>query len=62
MKNEECKEANFDSKKYILVESIMECCRIVEEILLKQEILAIDCEGVYLSKEGRLMLIQVLKL
>lgn len=53
------KEENGDKKNYILVDTIFECIRVVEEVLLHESILAIDCEGVYLSKEGRLMLIQV---
>lgn len=44
---------------YVLVVSFKECIRIVEEILLKQEVIALDCEGIYLSKEGRLTLVQV---
>lgn len=47
------------NETYVLVESFRECIRIVEEILLKQEIIALDCEGIYLSKEGRLTLVQV---
>jgi len=45
--------------KYTLVDTISECIKIVEEVLLKESIIAIDCEGVFLSKEGRLTLIQV---
>ncbi len=44
---------------YIFIDSIMECIKTVEDILLKQRIIALDCEGVLLSKEGRLTLIQV---
>lgn len=47
--------------KYTLIDSIMECIRVVEDILLKETILALDCEGVLLSKEGRLTLMQVKK-
>jgi hypothetical protein len=46
--------------KYILIDTISESIRTVEEILLKESIIALDCEGVFLSKEGRLTLIQVL--
>lgn len=52
-------EIKEEIKNYILVDSINECIKVVEEILLKEAILAIDCEGIYLSKDGRLMLIQV---
>jgi hypothetical protein len=44
---------------YIYIDTITKCVKVVEEILLKETVVAIDCEGVYLSKEGRLMLIQV---
>jgi hypothetical protein len=44
---------------YKFIESIIDCINIVENILLKQSIIAVDCEGVALSKEGRLTLIQV---
>jgi hypothetical protein len=47
--------------KYTLIDSISECIRTVEEVLLKERIMALDCEGVFLSKEGRLTLIQVIK-
>jgi len=51
----------FDRKlKYVLIDTITECLKIVEEILLKETIMALDCEGVLLSKEGRLTLIQVI--
>jgi hypothetical protein len=45
--------------KHILVDSIFECVKVVEEIIIKEKIISIDCEGVMLSKEGRLTLIQV---
>jgi hypothetical protein len=45
--------------KYTLIDSITECIKIVEEVLLKENIMALDCEGVFLSKEGRLTLLQV---
>jgi hypothetical protein len=48
------------NKKYKLIDSIIECIRVVDEVLSKQSILALDCEGVYLSKEGRLTLMQVI--
>lgn len=44
---------------YILIECFKECINIVENILLNQEIIALDCEGVYLSKEGQLTLLQI---
>jgi hypothetical protein len=45
--------------RYTLIDNIAECIRTVEEVLLKEKIMALDCEGVFLSKEGRLTLIQV---
>lgn len=50
---------HLNKEKYQLVESIDDCFKIVEEILLDQKILGLDCEGIYLSKEGKLTLIQV---
>jgi len=47
------------SRKYQLIENADECSKIVEEILINQKIIAIDCEGVFLSREGKLTLIQV---
>ena len=46
--------------KHILVDSIFECVKVVEEIIIKEKVISIDCEGVMLSKEGRLTLIQVI--
>lgn len=46
---------------YTLIDTISECVRVVEEVLLKQNMIALDCEGVFLSKEGRLTLLQVIK-
>jgi hypothetical protein len=31
----------------------------IEEFLISEKIIRLDCEGLYLSKEGRLTLIQV---
>jgi hypothetical protein len=42
-----------------LIETAEECSRIVERVLISQSMLAIDCEGVYLSKEGALTLVQI---
>jgi hypothetical protein len=56
--NEEKDNKNF-KLKYTLIDTIMDCVRTVEEILLKESIMALDCEGVLLSKEGRLTLLQV---
>jgi hypothetical protein len=46
-------------QKYKLIETVEECSEIVEEYFLKEKIIGLDCEGVYLSKEGKLTLIQV---
>jgi len=51
---------NNKKPNYNFIESIIDCVNIVENILLKQSIIAVDCEGVALSKEGRLTLIQVI--
>lgn len=50
---------NKATKNYALIDTIMECVQIVEEVLLNQDVLALDCEGIFLSKEGRLTLLQV---
>lgn len=52
-------EQNIKITKFILIENSYDCSKIVEEILMKQKIIALDCEGIYLSKEGKLTLIQV---
>jgi hypothetical protein len=44
---------------YVLVDSILECIKVVEEVLMKETIISLDCEGVFLSKEGQLTLLQV---
>jgi hypothetical protein len=46
--------------QYYLIDSITKCVNVVEEIILKESIISIDCEGVKLSKKGRLTLIQVI--
>lgn len=56
---ENLNEKNKEPQKYYLIETIKECVKIVEEILSNQKILALDCEGIYLSREGKLTLIQV---
>ena len=43
----------------ILIQTISQTIDIVNNILLKQNIIAIDCEGISLSREGRLTLLQV---
>jgi hypothetical protein len=50
---------NTQTLKYKLIDTIFDCIKTVEEILLKESIMALDCEGVLLSKEGRLTLLQV---
>ena len=56
---------NFSQKKkedhnYItLVDNAEKTSQIVKDVLLKQSVLALDCEGIHLSKEGALTLIQV---
>lgn len=48
------------SSTFTLIETINQTIDVVSNVLLNEEILAIDCEGVELSKKGRLTLIQVL--
>lgn len=43
----------------VLIQTISQTIDIVNNILLKQNIIAIDCEGISLSREGRLTLLQV---
>ena len=45
--------------KYTVIQTIKQTIEVVTSVLLKEERLAIDCEGQKLSKEGRLTLIQV---
>jgi len=52
-------EQNIKKKKFILIENIHDCSKVVEEILTNQKIIGLDCEGIFLSKEGKLTLIQV---
>ena len=52
------KEINLN-QKYRLIETPEECSEIVEKFLTSEIIIGLDCEGVYLSKEGKLTLIQV---
>lgn len=52
-------KTSLQSQKYQLIESANECSKIVGEILINQKIIALDCEGVFLSREGKLTLIQV---
>lgn len=51
---------SLQSQKYQLIETPEECSKIVENLLIDQKIIAIDCEGVFLSREGKLTLIQVI--
>jgi hypothetical protein len=54
------KEINTNlNQKYKLIETAEDCSEIVEEYLLKEKIIGFDCEGINLSKEGKLTLIQV---
>lgn len=46
-------------KTYELVESTKEAMDIVKSVLLEQKIIAIDCEGVLLSKTGKLTVLQI---
>ena len=46
-------------QNYKLIETAEECSDIVEEFISNEKIIGLDCEGVYLSKEGKLTLIQV---
>ena len=48
-----------NTNNVILVQTISQTIDIVNNILLKQNIIAIDCEGISLSREGRLTLLQV---
>jgi len=50
---------HFKSCNPILIDSIIDCTSIVEKILMHETIIAVDCEGIFLSKDGRLTLIQV---
>ena len=50
-----------DNNNIILVQTISQTIDVVNNILLKQDVIAIDCEGISLSKEGRLTLLQVSK-
>lgn len=45
--------------RYTLVQTVKETIEIVTNVLLKQEIISVDCEGERLSKDGRLTLIQI---
>ena len=47
--------------QYYLIDSITQCVKVVEEIILKETVISIDCEGVKLSKKGRLTLMQVIR-
>jgi len=47
-------------QKFQLIEDPNACSKIVEEILIHQKIIALDCEGIFLSREGKLTLIQVI--
>jgi hypothetical protein len=50
---------NDSNQKYRLIETTEECSDIIEKYILGERIIGLDCEGVYLSKEGKLTLIQV---
>lgn len=53
-------KTSMQTQKFQLIECANECSKIVEEILINQKIIALDCEGVFLSREGKLTLIQVI--
>ncbi len=59
--NTQLNKTKLQTKKYQLIENANDCCKIVQEILMNEKIIALDCEGVFLSREGKLTLIQVLK-
>ena len=50
---------NNNVPKHVLIDTVTQCIKVVEEIILKQAVISIDCEGVMLSKDGRLTLMQV---
>lgn len=45
---------------HVLIDTVSHCIKIVEEVIIKQSVISVDCEGVMLSKDGRLTLMQVL--
>jgi hypothetical protein len=53
-------EMNKSVLKHVLIDTITKCVNVVEETILKQKIISLDCEGVMLSKDGRLTLMQVI--
>jgi hypothetical protein len=52
-------ETNKNEPKHVLIDTVTQCIKVVEEIMLKQSVISVDCEGVMLSKAGRLTLMQV---
>ena len=48
-----------DNNSIILIQTISQTIDVVNNVLLKEEVIAIDCEGISLSREGRLTLLQV---
>lgn len=49
----------FNKEKIVLINNVSQTCKIVENILANQLIISLDCEGVLLSKEGKLTLLQI---
>lgn len=52
-------KCSFNKEKIILVNNVSQTCKFVESILSNQLIISLDCEGVLLSKEGKLTLLQI---
>lgn len=52
-------EFNSGIRNIYFIESIMDTIKVVETELKNHNILSIDCEGIFLSKEGQLTLIQI---
>jgi hypothetical protein len=52
-------ETNTHVSKHVLIDTVTKCVKVVEEIILKESVISVDCEGVMLSKDGRLTLMQV---
>lgn len=49
----------YTNHSIILVETAEQTSKIVFEVLFHEKVLALDCEGIKLSKDGALTLIQV---
>ena len=56
----ECVNVNsFKETNIIFIETINDTIKYVEKILKSESIIAIDCEGIFLGKEGKLTLLQI---